>query len=99
MTNRHIAERDERTLAVADTSYRVAYTAATLALLIDVIVRSYRGEAAWDLFGIVMGSGLVATCYQAWQKALPGGWVRYGLIAAGVAFVIAAAAVIFIFRL
>jgi hypothetical protein len=69
-------ERDERTLAVENASYRWACSLLTFALLVDVMYRGLvRHEAAWDLMALVVVSGVVATVYQARQKILTRGWV------------------------
>ena len=49
MSTTSTVERDERTVAVENASYRWAYMLLTFALLLDVIFRSlYRQEGAWD---------------------------------------------------
>ena len=84
-------ERDERTIAVENASYRLAYLLLTYALLLDVMYRSIvRHEAAWDLMGLVIGGGAVCSVYQARQKILGHGWLMKVLLAACIAGVIAA---------
>jgi len=74
-------QRDERTVAVENASYRWAYILTSFALLIDVMYRGMvRHEAAWDLLALVIVGGAVCTVYQARQKTLPHGWVMKGLL-------------------
>jgi hypothetical protein len=83
-------ERDERTLAVENASYRWAYLLVTYALLVDMMYRSLvRQEAAWDLMALVVGGGIVCTVYQARQQILARGWVMKVVLAACVSGVVA----------
>jgi hypothetical protein len=84
-------ERDERTVAVENTSYRWAYSLLAYALLVDVMCRAlFRHEAAWDLMAFVVVGGVVATVYQARQRILTQGWVMKVVLAGCIAAVIAA---------
>ena len=84
-------ERDERTVAVENASYRWAYSLLTYALLVDVMYRSLvRHEAAWDMMALVIVGGAVCTVYQARQKTLGHGWVMKAVLGAVIAAVIAA---------
>ena len=84
-------ERDERTLAVENSSYRWGYLMLAYALLIDVMYRSFvRHEAAWDLVALVVGGGAVCAAYQARQKILSHSWAMRALLVACIAAVIAA---------
>ncbi len=50
MSTPECVERDERTVAVENASYRWAYLLLTYALLVDAMCRSLvRHEASWDL--------------------------------------------------
>jgi hypothetical protein len=83
--------RDERTVAVENSSYRWAYCLLTYALLVDVMCRAwFRHEAAWDLMAMVVVGGVVATVYQARQGILTPGWVMKVVLAGCVAAVFAA---------
>ena len=83
-------ERDERTVAVENASYRWAYLVLTYALLVDVMYRGlFRNEAAWDLMALVIVGGAICTVYQARQKTLVHGWVMKAVLGAVVAAVIA----------
>jgi hypothetical protein len=84
-------ERDERTVAVENASYRWAYLVLTYALLVDVMYRSlFRNDAAWDLMALVIGGGIFCSVYQARQKILAHGWVMKAILGACVAGIIAA---------
>ena len=84
-------ERDERTVAVEDASYRWGYLLLTYALLVDVMYRSgVRHEAAWDLMALIVLGGGVCTIYQARRRILGQGWVMKAVLAACVAGVVAA---------
>ena len=91
MSTPECVERDERTVAVENASYRWAYAVLTYALLVDVMYRGlFRHEAAWDLMALVIGGGLFCGVYQARQKILGRGWVMKVVLASCVAGVIAA---------
>ena len=91
MSTPQCVERDERTLAVENASYRWAYLLLTYALLVDVMFRSLvRHEASWDLLALVVGGGIVCTVYQARQRILGHGWVLKAVLVACLAGVIAA---------
>jgi hypothetical protein len=71
MTTPESVQRDERTLAVANASYKWACIFITFALLIDVMCRAwFLDEAAWDLIALVVVTGAIATMYQARHKVL-----------------------------
>jgi hypothetical protein len=91
MSTSEVVERDERTVAVENASYRWAYLVLCYALLVDVMYRSLvRQEAAWDLMAMVIVGGVVCTVYQAHQKTLAHGWVMKVVLVGCVAGVIAA---------
>ena len=91
MSTTRSAERDERTVAVENASYRWCFILFSYALLIDVVYRGIaRQEAAWDLLALVIVSGAVCTIYQARQKALVHGWAKKALLTACLGGVIAA---------
>jgi hypothetical protein len=81
MTTRQETQRDERTVAVENASYKWAYTFITFALLIDAMCRAaLRDEAAWDLFALLVAGGAICLVYQARHKTLAKGWVKAGLL-------------------
>jgi hypothetical protein len=83
-------ERDERTVAVENASYRWAYLVLTYALLLDVMYRGlFRNDAAWDLMALVIGGGIFCSVYQARQKILAHGWVLKAVLGAVIAAVAA----------
>jgi hypothetical protein len=91
MSTPECVERDERTVAVENASYRWAYLLLTYALLVDVMYRGMiRHEATWDLMALVVVGGAVCTVYQARQKILVHGWVMKAVLVACIAGVIAA---------
>ncbi len=91
MSSPQCGERDERTVAVENASYRWAYLVVTYALLVDVMYRGlFRNDAAWDLMALVIGGGIFCLVYQARQKILAHGWVMKAVLGACVAGVIAA---------
>src|SRR5262249_30763880 len=68
--------RDERTVAVENASYRLAYTVLTFGLLLIVAYRSFFfRESPWDLLGLVVLGGLLSAAYQAFHRVLTGRWV------------------------
>ena len=72
-----MVERDERVVAVENASYRWAAQVMSFGLLLDAIYRSWvRHESAWDLLGLVIAGGAIASLYQANQHALGRGRVR-----------------------
>jgi hypothetical protein len=84
-------ERDERTVAVENASYRWGYLMLTFSLLIDVMYRGgVRHEAAWDLLAFIVIGGGVCAFYQSRRRILAHRWAMKALLAACVAGVIAA---------
>jgi hypothetical protein len=70
-------EKDERTESVEKSSYSLAYKFVTYAILLDVVYRAVLLEtAAWDLLGIVIAGGLVATIYQTRFRMANRSWVK-----------------------
>lgn len=71
-----IVERDERTVAVENASYRLTYMFLAFGLLGVVAVRSFVWkETSWDLLALVVVSGFVSTGYQAFHQVLNRQWV------------------------
>jgi hypothetical protein len=84
-------ERDERTVAIENAGYRLAYLALSFALLLDVAFRSFvRSETDWDLFGLIVLSGGLNAGYQAWKRALFARWILITLATLVGAAVVAA---------
>ena len=89
--------KDERAIAVERASHSIALKVVGFALLLDVFFRSIVGKtAAWDLLGIVILGGLVATLYQAryriatryWVKAIALSFIGAALVAVSVIFLL-----------
>jgi len=72
-------DRDEiRAIAAENVSYALGYKFVTLLLLSDILYRAWtKGEAAWDLMGLVLGSGLLVTLYQAKSRMFTPRWKQY----------------------
>lgn len=86
-----VVDRDERTLAVENASYRWGYLVLAFGLLGAVAYRSWLfQESAWDLLGLVVGGGLVITCYQWSHQTLSRRWVWVTGVAMLLAAVLAA---------
>lgn len=61
--------RDERTEAVENASYRLAYCLLQFGVLICVAYRGFMfDQACWDLLGLVIITGWVAMVYQGAHK-------------------------------
>jgi hypothetical protein len=84
-------QRDERTLAVENASYRLVYLLLSFALLADVAYRGIvRREPSWDLLGLVVGAGVVATTYQAMHRVVSAAWLKTAIVAFFISLVAAA---------
>ncbi|MDP2871480.1 MAG: hypothetical protein Q8P31_02960 [Bacillota bacterium] len=84
-------ERDERTEAVENTSYRWGYVVANFGILLAVLRRSYYlSDASWDLMAIVLASGLIVTVIQVRGRIFGRVWVRSRVLAVVIAAVVAA---------
>ncbi len=100
MNTQQSVERDERTVAVENASYKWALNFTMFALLIDVAYRGLvRDEAAWDLLALVVVPAFVCTIYQYRQKTKTLGWpsrktMLFRLVMAIVAIVAAVIAAI-----
>lgn len=91
MSTPQSVNRDERTGAVENASYKWAYGLLTFALLVDVMCRAMlRHEAAWDLMALVIVAGIGTSVYQARQRILPQGWVMKVVLVGCVTAVFAA---------
>ncbi|MHB1318484.1 MAG: hypothetical protein ACYCYF_07705 [Anaerolineae bacterium] len=83
--------RDERTTAVENASYRLAYSVMSFGLLAIV---TYRGfvlqEASWDLLGLVILGGATATVYQGAGRVLSRRWIAATIVTLVVSGILAA---------
>jgi hypothetical protein len=88
-------ERDERTTAVDNAGYRLAYLILSFGLLVDVAVRSFvRGQASWDLFALIVLAGAVHAIYQAWHRVLYKRWIVMTAVTMIAAAIVAAGTVL-----
>jgi len=91
MTGTPSVERDERTVAVENASYRWAYLLLSYGLLLDVMYRSlFFREAAWDAMALVIGGGLFCAVYQGRQNVLSRSGAMKAALVASIAAVLAA---------
>jgi hypothetical protein len=75
MSNKLI-QRDERTVAVENASYRFAYYTLSFGLLLIVGYRTaVLHDGSFDLLALVILGGLVAVLYQALHRVLSPRWV------------------------
>ncbi len=94
MNGSHV-DRDERTLAVENTSFRWAYLFMTYGLLAIVAYRAFAlKESSWDLLALVVASGVLTTGYQGFRRVLTRRWVVTAVVATLVAAAVAALVVI-----
>ena len=76
MSTTSMVHRDERTIAVANASYRWAYLLMSFGLLGLVAYRSFvYHETPWDMLGLVVVGGLFSTAYQGFHGILSRQWV------------------------
>ena len=74
MSTTRSAERDERTVAVENVSYRFAFSVLSTLIFYDAAYRSILlHQSVWDLLAWVFLSFGVAYVYQAREDALPRG--------------------------
>ena len=88
-------ERDERTEAVENASYKWAFHFVCFALLGDVAMRSlWLGQAAWDLLFLVVFCGGLTSAYQQAHHVLGRRWAASAGTAAVIGLFVAAIAVL-----
>lgn len=69
MMKNKMVEKDERTTFIETVSYKLGYKFIAFALLVDASYRQRKfNEEPWDLFIIIIISGLVMAIYQYKQK-------------------------------
>ncbi|MBC2396305.1 hypothetical protein HGG79_00750 [Clostridium tetanomorphum] len=72
-----MVEKDERTTFIETVSYKLGYKFIAFALLVDASYRQRKfNEEPWDLFIIIIISGLVMAIYQYKQKILGIAWIK-----------------------
>jgi hypothetical protein len=75
-------DRDERTIAIENISYRWAYLFLSFGLLAIVAFRSFAlHESSWDLLSIVILSGVVAGVFRRREHAFTGGAAKSATLA------------------
>jgi hypothetical protein len=83
--------KDERTIAVENSSYRWAYIVLSFGLLLDVAYRGWmKNESSWDLLALIILSGLITTLYQAGKKIVTRRWILWAVVTALIAAVVSA---------
>ena len=91
-----IVTRDERTTAVEDASYRMAFDVLSFGLLLVATYRSLAwNENTLDLIALVILGGLISTWHQGIQKVLSRRYALLAVVCALIAGVVAAAITIF----
>ena len=82
MNTTNPVQRDERTVAVENASYRWAYLFLSFGLLLLVAYRSFvNQESPWDLLVLVVLGGSVGTAYQAFKRVLSRPWAVTAFLA------------------
>ena len=100
MSTSPLVQRDERTVAVENASYRWAYLFLSFGILVLVAYRSFvHHESPWDLLLLVVLGGGVGTAYQGTHRVLSKRWAVTSLLAIVVAAALAAIIVWFHARL
>jgi hypothetical protein len=75
MSTTPTVDRDERTVAVENASYRWAYLFLSFGLLALVAYRSFvHHESPWDLMALVVLGGVLSAAYQGLHKVLTAQW-------------------------
>ena len=83
--------RDERERLIDAEAERLVAAVLSFGILVLVLVRSLRGDAAWDLLALVIAGGLVGMAYRAWHGVIDR---RYAALLGAVAVVAAIAAAV-----
>lgn len=89
--------RDERTVAVENASYRLAFHILSYGLLLLVVYRGFvLQQSNWDMLGLVIVAGAAATYYQSRQNILAKRWLLATVAVMALAALLAAVLVIVI---
>ena len=68
-------------------------------MILDIMYRSFRfQEASWDLFAVIIGSGVVVTAYQYQHAILGKSWARMALLAVVAALALAAVGAVLLLK-
>jgi hypothetical protein len=86
--------RDEREQMIDAQAERLTAAILSFGILVIVLVRSLRGEAAWDLLALVIGGGFAGSAYRLRHRVVGKRWASMALLAAGAAAVVAAGIVL-----
>ena len=85
-----LIRRDERETRIDLSADRIAYLVVSYGLLVSVAYRSFvNGEAAWDLIGLVVLSGIVGLAYRVRERAVSARWTLMLVAPIAIAFVVA----------
>ncbi len=85
-----LVARDERETVVDQAADRLSYLVLSFGLLAIVAYRGIvRGEASWDLLGLVIVSGLVGTAYRTQQRVVSKRWALMIGVTTAIALVLA----------
>jgi hypothetical protein len=91
MSTTPTVNRDERTVAVENASYRWAYLFLSFGLLALVAYRSFvHQESPWDLMTLVVLGGILSAAYQWFHTILTAQWAATCLLTIAVAGALAA---------
>ncbi len=87
----NLVPRDEREQGIDNAADRLAYLFLSFGLLTIAAYRGFvRGEASWDLLGLVVLGGVVGTIYRLTMRAVSREWMITAAATAIVALVVAA---------
>lgn len=90
----NLVPRDERESAVDSAADRLSFLVLAYGLLVIAAIRSFNGDATWDLLGLVVLAGVVGLGFRLRQRVVSNRWalvlVATVLIAAVVAAIVAA---------
>jgi len=90
-----LVERDEREARIDLAADRLSYLVLSYGLLLLVAYRAFvRGEASWDLLGLVIFGGLVGIGYRFRTRAAARGWAAIVVATVVVAAIVAAVLVL-----
>lgn len=82
--------RDERTVTIENASYRWAYLFLSFGLLVSTAYRSFvLHETSWDLLGLVIAGGVIASVYQGGKGVLSRRWAMMTIASAALAALVA----------
>ncbi|MHB8893288.1 MAG: hypothetical protein ACYC65_14740 [Candidatus Limnocylindrales bacterium] len=89
--------RDEREERIDRSADQLTAAVLSYGLLVLVVYRSLRGEAAWDLLGLTVLGGVVGTAYRVRGRVVSRRWAL-GLGLLGVVSAVVAAGLVLAFH-